>query len=316
MNYAFDLFQTSFIGRGNIGQQLKNTMTNLEANDFDAAKFQLKSIIEENELGDLNMSVGTVKNPDSDDELHELRKFLKLAADCNPNIIEFLYVEKGIIIETPIWKKIRENRELFLNETAKVSFLHYAIAQLKKIQTHRGYLLNPKDRPLRKDFNLPEQTVIPAVSLKAILSLKTEWIQSDLRETVINERKYHLALKDYKAYEKWKTERNEKRRKLEAICGYDAKHAMHLVRLVRMAKEILNTGKVNVHRHNIDADELRAIRNCEMSYEKLMETTNEIFELNKLCKKTNLPKNANYDKISDLYKEICEEHYGIKFINS
>lgn len=310
---AFELFQTSFIGRGSIAQQLKNTLVNIESHDFDSAKFQLKSIIEESELGDLNLSVGTVKNPASDDELQELRKFLKLAADCNPSIIEFLYVEKGIILEHPIWTKIRQHRELFLSKKSRFTFSGYAIAQLKRIQTHRGYILNPKEKPSRKDFDLPEKTIIPSDLLRAILSLRAEWVQPEVRDIVVREKKYHETLKEYKAYEKWKTERNEKRRQLEAVCGYDSKHAMHLVRLVRMAKEILATGKVNVHRHNIDADELRAIRNGQMSYDDLMKITENIdTDLDALYKTTTLQNSADHKKIAKLYKEICEEHYGIK----
>jgi len=310
---AFELFNTSYIGRGSIGQQLKNTLTNLEGNDFETAKFQLKCIIDENEQGDLNLSVGTVSNPGNDDELQELRKFFKLAADCNPNIIEFLFVEKGIIIEHPIWIKIRNHKDLFLSKKARFTFSGYAISQLKRIQTHRGYLLNPKEKPLRKDFGLPETTIIPSDLLRAILSLRSEWVQPDVREIVLCEQKFHLALREFRSYEKWKTERNEKRRLIESKCGFDGKHASHLLRLVRMAKEILSTGKVNVHRHNIDADELKSFRNGERSYDELMKITENIDkDLDELYQKSVLRKSADHKKIAELYKEICEEYYGIK----
>lgn len=313
LSKAFDLFQTSFIGRGSIGQQLKNILINLEGNDFETAKFQLKCVIDENEQGDLNMSVGTVTNTQVDDELHELRKFLKLAAACNPNILEFFYVERGIEIEKPIWTKIREHRHLFISKKARHTFSGYAMAQLKRIQTHRGYLLNPKEKPRRKDFGLPETTVIPADLLRAILSLRTEWVQPDVRGTVLNEQKFHLALREYRSYEKWKIERNPSRRKLEEVCGYDSKHCMHLYRLIRMAKEILSTGKVNVHRHDIDADELKSIRRGELPYEELIKMTENIDnELDKLYQTSTLQNSADHKKIAELYKEICEEYYGIK----
>jgi predicted nucleotidyltransferase len=109
--------------------------------------------------GDLSISVETVHKPGSDEELQELRKFLKLAADCNPNIIEFLYVDKNIIISTPIWEKIRNSRDLFLSKKARYTFSGYAISQLLRIKRHRGYLLDGvKHKPSRCDFGLPEKT--------------------------------------------------------------------------------------------------------------------------------------------------------------
>jgi hypothetical protein len=312
LNSAFELFNTSFVGRGSIKQQLTTAIDNLNAGDFQSCKFQLETILNETDAGDLNLSVGTVKNPSEDDELQELRKFLKLAADCNPNIIEFLYVEKGIIITSEIWEKIRANRHLFLSKKARFTFSGYALAQLRRIKNHRGYLLNPKEKPNRKDYGLPEETVIPTEYMRAIISLKIDWIKDSIRDVVLAEQRYNNDLKDYKAYEKWKVERNLKRKEMESKFGFDLKHAMHLCRLIRMSKEILKDGIVEVHRH--DADELKAIRNGELKYDELINMTENIDkELDDLYKTSKLPNSANHKSISELYKEICRDYYKIKF---
>ena len=86
LKYAFSLFQTSFITHGTIGQQIRNAIMDIEANDFDPAKEKLLKILEVDQ-GDLNFAVGTVSHPEKDEELQELRKFLKLAAESNPNIV-------------------------------------------------------------------------------------------------------------------------------------------------------------------------------------------------------------------------------------
>lgn len=311
---AFDLFQTSFIGRGSIEQQLKNTLKNIEEGATESAIFQIRSIINESEAGDLNLSVGTVSDSSADNELQELRKFLKLATECNPNIIEALYVDRGIKIEHPIFTKIRANRHLFLSKKARFTFSGYAISQLKRIKTHRGYLLNPKSKPNREDFGLHKGiSVIPHEHLRSVLSLKAEWIDPNLREMVLKEQKYHEALKEYNSYEKWKTERNEKRRELEKVCGFDSKHSMHLMRLLTMAVEILRDNTVKVHRHEIDADKLLAIRNGELSYDTMISMSEEYEKLlEPLYITSTLPKSPDKVKIAELYKEICEEYYNIK----
>ena len=108
--------------------------------------------------------------------IFELRKFFKLATDCNPNVIEILFTDDSdLIFLSPLGKKLRENRDLFLSSKAKHTFSGYAIAQLKRIKGHRAWLLNPpKAAPTRAEYNLPERTVIPADQLMAAQSQITK----------------------------------------------------------------------------------------------------------------------------------------------
>lgn len=320
LKYAFDLFQTSFMGQGSIANLIKNATKAIENGELQAAQEMLKQA-QEVDNGDLNFSVGTVHNPNSDEELQELRKFLKLAADCNPNIIEFLYINdddktnEGIPLIThitPVWKKIRENRHMFLSKKARFTFSGYAIAQLKRIKAHRGYLLNPKGKPDRKDYNLPLETIIPANHQNALLSIPDEYASKEWKETVIHEKQYRQALRDYQAYKKWEVERNEKRKVLEAKCGYDSKHASHLIRLCRMAQEILRDGVVYVRRP--DAKELLNIRLGNVPYEEIETVADNMDSvLNTLYKTSTLRDKPDHKGIQNLYREICEEFYGIKF---
>lgn len=104
-----------------------------------------------------------------DGTVYELRKFFKLAADANPNILDVLFASnKSIRHLTSIGRDILENRRLFLSQKAKWTFSGYAIAQLKKIQTHRRWLLNPiEEQPTRAQYGLPDRTLIPADQLQA-----------------------------------------------------------------------------------------------------------------------------------------------------
>lgn len=102
----------------------------------------------------------------------ELRKFLFLASQCNPNVIEILFTDPSDhLVLTPVGKQLLEARELFVTQRARHTFSGYAMSQLKRIKLHRRYLMNPPQRrPTRADHCLPERTVIPREQLDAALS--------------------------------------------------------------------------------------------------------------------------------------------------
>ena len=99
-----------------------------------------------------------------------LQKFMGLAADCNPNILDVLYADDADVLKiTEEGALLRENRDLFLSRVAKHRFSGYALAQLKRIQTHRKWILDPpKSAPTRADFDLPVETEIPKEQLLAV----------------------------------------------------------------------------------------------------------------------------------------------------
>lgn len=99
----------------------------------------------------------------------DLRKFLRLAAESNPNIIEVLFCrDEEVRLLTDVGRRLRAARALFLSARARHTFGGYATAQLKRIETHRRWLLHPPDHePTRSEFDLPERTVIPADQLAA-----------------------------------------------------------------------------------------------------------------------------------------------------
>src|SRR6185312_3493238 len=98
---------------------------------------------------------------------YELRKFMKLAADCNPNIIELAWINDWIYVSKR-WEKIHAARELFLSQNAKYRFSGYAMAQLKRIRTHRDWITNPmEEEPTRTQFGLPEYTALSVEQRRA-----------------------------------------------------------------------------------------------------------------------------------------------------
>ncbi len=89
--------------------------------------------------------------------IFDIAKFVRLCAEANPNALEILFAdERDWVFETPAWRQLHRERRRFLTRKVQQTFLGYAMAQLKKIKTHRSWLLNPPARkPSREDFGLP-----------------------------------------------------------------------------------------------------------------------------------------------------------------
>ncbi|MES1183994.1 MAG: nucleotidyltransferase domain-containing protein [Myxococcales bacterium] len=89
--------------------------------------------------------------------IYDAAKFLSLCAAANPNALEILFAnEADWLLAAPAWRRLHDQRTQFLTRKVQQTFLGYAMAQLKKIQTHRSWLLNPPaKKPSREDFGLP-----------------------------------------------------------------------------------------------------------------------------------------------------------------
>jgi len=93
----------------------------------------------------------------------DIRKFLNLALDNNPNILEFLFVpENKITVSSKEWEDIMNNRNYFLSSRARWTFSGYAVSQLHRVKKHRYWLLRGHElkEPKRGDFGLPENRSI------------------------------------------------------------------------------------------------------------------------------------------------------------
>jgi hypothetical protein len=93
-----------------------------------------------------------------DCEVFNLTKFVRLAADANPNILDILFAHPDDwLYNTPIWQLLYDQRHIFLSMRVRHTYTGYAMSQLKRIKTHRKWLLEPpKHKPQRADFGLPE----------------------------------------------------------------------------------------------------------------------------------------------------------------
>jgi predicted nucleotidyltransferase len=231
-----------------------------------------------------------------DNMLFELRKFLVLAKDCNPNIIELLFMdESDILLQNEWWLRVKAQRELFLTKKAKFTFSGYAMAQLKKIRGHNRWLNDPQ----------------PVAAPEPAKYLKVKHIDGLGHREVFDQMAYETALKGWRQYWDWKNNRNQKRAALEDEHGYDTKHAMHLIRLLRMGVEIMRGEGVQVKRP--DREELLSIRNGGLSYETLVAMAQEYErQLDELYQTSSLPHAPDAEKVNrlmlDIYRHYWTQH--------
>lgn len=254
---------------------------------------------------------------DVDSTVYGLQKFMKLAADCNPNIIEVLWVDDDdVLFQETAGKLLRKHRDLFISLKAKYTFSGYAHAQLKRIETHRRWLLYPPEKaPQRADFGLPDhEKLVSNDALGTVNKLEEggHTFSTDLMEAIKKEKRYATALTQWNQYQNWKKTRNPKRAEMEAKYGYDLKHACHLTRLLCMCVEILQGKGVLVNRKKHNGTELRSILNGGWSYDRLIGVAKDLeAEADDLyeCNPAGLPRGANHKKLNELCIEI-QETYG------
>lgn len=193
------------------------------------------------------------ENETSDHVIFALAKFVRLALQGNPNIIEVLYTDPAdILFVNRYGERLLAARDGFLSRRVGETFSRYAIAQLKRMANHHRWLIDP-----------PDHQPQPAEFGASMTTGRARFPDSD------QERAYRAALKHWNNYQTWRRDRNPARAELEARYGYDTKHAMHLLRLLRTGEEILREGVVRVKRP--DAVWLKSVRNGALTYDEVID---------------------------------------------
>lgn len=265
-------------------------------------------------LNNFEQHIELVGNGNPNDlTIFSLKKFAKLASDNNPNIIEILFCDDSDVLQIDDYgEELRAARRSFLSTRAFYTFAGYAHSQLKRIKTHRGWLLNPpKEPPSRKDYGLRQDFSFSQTEMGAFATVIDDGLENSLSNEALSlyskERAYSTMVTQWSQYQEWKKNRNPARAEIESRYGFDTKHGMHLLRLMRMAVEIIRDGNVIVKRH--DREELLAVRNGQRSYDSLIE---EAEKLEKLAKdhydSSPLPKKPNLKEIDKLVVGLTERY--------
>jgi uncharacterized protein len=131
-----------------------------------------------------------------DTVIYELKKFVQLLAGANPNILELLWL-KQYPIETEVGKYLIEHRQMFLSKRVKHTYSGYAFAQIKKIESHRKWLLDPPtEQPTPEKFGLDIERPLSKEELNAFLEYLYALVRGKIEYLSESQELYQLLTGD------------------------------------------------------------------------------------------------------------------------
>ena len=283
--------------------------TNNEKSDIDVRGFAVES------LDSLltGKAFEQVDDTSTDTVIYGLRKYFKLCAECNPNVLELLGTKPEHVLHmNAAGKKVRDNAEIFLSKLAYKKFVGYATAQLRRLQNalaHDSYPEHEKNLHVLKSINSM------MLASRREYGLNRASVDFDLHgdEILISVDAKNLPLKNFLAMNSGLqtllnnyAKLNHRNRKKDE--NHLHKHAMHLIRLYLTGIDILDGRGVVTFRER-DLPLLKKIRAGEIPLADVFKMADEfesqIFSAYKNSKLPDVPDAAKIDK---LLLEIYREH--------
>jgi len=249
--------------------------------------------------------------------IYGLHKFFNLAFNCNPNIVEHLFVDdKHIIFYNDIGKMIMDNKFLFLTKRARHTFGGYAYSQLKRLTNKL-----PVDELKTRLNNLNERIRQYNIYITK-LEYKLDILKKSITEITDNDAEMIISLtNEIQEYNNMVNKANDEiiivkkeigkgqhnhigsHKGLIEDFGYDVKHSLHLIRLLNQGIEILETGELHVLRP--EKDYLLDIRHGKYTLEQVKSHAEQLFiKLDEAYEKSKLPHSPDRKKINDLLCDI------------
>lgn len=99
--------------------------------------------------------IGMTSDERGDIVYYSLYRFIQLASNANPNVIELLFMPRDCIqLMTPFMEALLNARDLFITTQAYESHVGYALAQIKKARGQNKWINNPQPKtpPKKEDF--------------------------------------------------------------------------------------------------------------------------------------------------------------------
>jgi predicted nucleotidyltransferase len=106
-------------------------------------------------IDELNAKLGLNMKHDEDIILYEIKKFITLAIESNPNILDTLCADdESVIYENENGKKLRDNgKDIFISKKVKFTFSGYARSQLQRVKGHNKFVVKyPKTHIVFKEL--------------------------------------------------------------------------------------------------------------------------------------------------------------------
>ena len=255
--------------------------------------------------------------------MYELRKFITLAIDNNPNITEYLFTPQDkVVYSNSFGDLLLQNAQMFPYKGLKDKFLGYAFSQkhkmIIKVDNYEGL-------KIALDW-LQEQCGITDPNFACVgLQDKTRHkrLLAEFRDTAPKSFKYDhhnvvigdlsISIKDtlYKTFLKVRDRLSKvgNREELYTKYGFDTKFGMHLVRLMLEGRELLETGKLEYPLK--DRQMLLDIRSGKWTKEDVIAYSEQLeAEMDGVAEKSSLPSKPRYKEVEELLMSMVEEWWA------
>lgn len=242
-----------------------------------------------------------------DRKFYELKRFVKLASQGNPNIIEILFAsEDSIIYISDFGKYLLENRKLFISKNIIPKFLGYARSQKNKLMVKTENMKNLIDgvKFLQKEIaNGNEKIVLPELSNKSefnrLFKETPNKVHYKIGAYTINK---NITIKGaVKWLEDLLTNTSNRIENIKSA-GWEFKHGSHLLRLLYQTIELCETGDLKYPLK--DKDLLLKIKKGEVSYQEFIQMVESAEDCLEMIKDNNkLPNKPNIETIEKLVME-------------
>jgi len=242
-----------------------------------------------------------------DRKLYEFRKFVKLAIDNNPNIIEQLFVNApNIVYINDAGRALLAQRHKFPHRGLLQKFKGYAFSQKHKmvIRTDNFHELNNAFNYL-KDY--PEQKEL----LIELRDKRLPFIKFTRDYCVIGDLNLQKGIYVKKAVNMIE-ERLSKvgnRKSLITKYGFDTKFASNLIRLLLEGKELISEGEIKFPLSYKDT--VLAIKQGQWTIKEVLDYADQLeAEIDMATEKSDLPKKPRFDEIEKFTIDLLGEHLG------
>lgn len=222
-----------------------------------------------------------IKIREWDSAAYELRHFVGLLCNGNPNVLATLWLKpESLIFTTRESEMLTAARFLFATKRAYHSFGGYAHSQLKRMVSFKDTALMG-DCGCSGKFHGPDCTMAQERGRGSSKRFATGFM-------------------------------GEKRKQLVEKHGYDSKNAAHLVRLLRMGAEFLRSGEMIVDRRDAgDADAMLAIKRGEWTLEAVKAHAEDLLEQMRQAREVSLlPNEPDMRLVDALLMDILSIAHG------
>jgi len=255
-----------------------------------------------------------------DEKYFHLKKFIKLCADNNPNVLEMLFAPEDCIeyVDPDFKSLILDHPEMFVNAKLIDRFIGYAKSQEQKSYTksENYVLLNAGLNSLKRVAKLKTKQ---AKMREAVLHLDPELFKGQANQNPVDivyeigDMKFPSGITIKEAIARIEDRFSRASHRIEGIFinKYEPKFMSHTIRLLEEGYQLLTAGKIEFPFKGQAYDDIMSIKLGNTPVEDVPEIVNEYKErLSELEKVHTLPKTADYESIKRAYLLVVVSMYN------